>query len=278
MLNADILIYMNLVSRPELLVTTAQTNTETLEPKARAYAAELNAEFVERRERPIPALFSGRMDDCRLMIVQSERILLLDREGHEFFYHPNMAYPRLRNLLRGQRDLLIEAGRLKKDDSVLDATLGFASEAALCAHIVGDTGEVHGIEAVPEIGLMAREGLKTLTTESVELNAALRRIRVVHLGDHLEYLRSCPDRRYDIVCFDPFFEQEPGGSEQFGALRHFGDHAPLTLDAIKEAQRVARRRVLIKTLRWSSLLEEMGVMERLTTRSGIVMYGVLPPL
>lgn len=268
---------MEFLPRRDLFVTTAQSNVGTLEPRARAYAAELGAIFVDREEKSISALLAACPDARRLMIVRTERILLLDRDRKEFFYHPNMAYPRLRNLLRGQRDLLLEAAELREGDSVLDATLGFASEAALCAHVVGDSGEVHGIEAVPEVGLMVREGLQTVTTHSIELNAALRRIRVVHLGDHGDYLHSCPDKRYDVVCFDPFFESEPGGSEQFGALRVFGDHAPLTREAVTEARRVARRHVLIKTLRQSPLLDLLNVTERCTTRGGIVMYGVLPP-
>ena len=260
--------------RTDLFITTAQTNAGVLEAKARACAAELNAPFVPRRETPFAGMFAERPEARRALVVQTERLLLVDREEHTFFYHPNMAFPRLGNLLRGQPDLLITAAGLKAGDSVLDATLGFASEATLCAHVVGDSGEVHGIEAIPELGLVVREGLKTVQTHRIALNAAMRRVQVVHLGDHLDYLRACPDARYDVVCFDPFFEDEPTGSEQFASLRHFGDHAALTRDALTEARRIARRRVLVKTLRWSPVLEELGITQRCETRSGIVVYGI----
>ncbi|GAB4453198.1 MAG: hypothetical protein OHK0029_05510 [Armatimonadaceae bacterium] len=204
--------------------------------------------------------------------------MLADRDGHEFFYHPNMAFLRLGNVLRGFRDLLLEAADLNEGDSVLDATLGYASEAVLCAHQVGDSGEVHGIEAVPELGLVVREGLKTVVTERKILNAAMRRVEVVHLGSHLDYLRTCPSRRYDVVCFDPFFEEELRGSEQFAPIRYFGTHDPLTHEALQEAQRVARRRVLVKTTRYSDLLEQYGITERQESRHGKVTYGILPAI
>ena len=263
--------------RQDLIVTTAQTNVPESEAKAQRYADELHAPYIVRHSLPFFRLFAENPAAQRALIVQSERILLIDREEHTFFYHPNMAFPRLGNLLFGQRDLLIDAAELKPGDSVLDATLGFASEATLCAHVVGDAGEAHGIEAVPELGLVVREGLKTVTTERPTLNDAMRRVQVVHLGHHLEYLRACPDKRYDVIYFDPFFEDEPNGSSQFAPLRYFGTHAPLMPEALQEARRVARRKVLVKTLRWSPLLEQLGVAEIYHSRSGIVVYGSLPP-
>jgi hypothetical protein len=264
--------------RTDLFVTTALKPKPELIERARAFADELNAPIVPRRDEGMPRLFGAAPDAMRALVVQSDRLLLVDRDGHEFFYHPNMAFLRLGNLLRGGRDLLIEAGELKPGDSVLDCTLGYASEAILCAHVVGDGGEVHGVEAVPELGLTVREGLKTVTTDHKALNEAMRRVAVVHLGHHLDFLRACSDRRYDVVCFDPFFDTELTGSAPFAPIRFFGAHEPLGADALREARRVARRRVLVKTEKWSPRLEELGVTERVTSRNGKITYGVVPAL
>lgn len=233
---------------------------------------------MRRGNDGLPVLFAANPDAGRALVVQTNRLLLATRDGQELFYHPNMAFLRLGNLLRDGRDLLIAAAELQPGESVLDATLGFASEAILCAHVLGESGEVHGIEAVPELGIVVREGLKTVVTEQRLLNEAMRRVRVVHLGDHLDFLRACPAARYDVVCFDPFFGELMPGSTPLGPLRAFGHHAPLLREAITEARRVARRRVLVKTEKWSSLLADLGITERVASRSGKVMYGVARPL
>jgi 16S rRNA (guanine1516-N2)-methyltransferase len=249
-----------------------------LEAQAQAFAQELNAPYVLRRLDGLPKLFQKRPEATRVVVVQVNRLLLVNRDGGELFYHPNMAFLRVGNLMRGGSDLLITAGELKAGDSVLDATLGYASEAVLCAHVVGDSGEVHGIEAVPELGLAVREGLQTVTTDRPSLNEAMRRVRVVHLGNHLDYLKACPSGRYDVVCFDPFFEEILKNSETFAPIRAFGEHSRLLPEALHEAQRVARRRVIVKAVRWADTLEAYGITERYEARSGKVVYGVLPAL
>lgn len=262
--------------RPDLFVTTAFKPSPEREAHARALAGELGAAYVPRRDWGLPHLFGGLPRAERALVVQAERLLLVSRGGDELFYHPNMAFLRLGNLLRGQKDLLLDAAELRPGERVLDATLGYAAEAVLCAHAVGETGEVHGIEAVPELGVVVREGLQTATTDNKTLNALMRRVRVVHLGDHFDYLRACPAGRYDVVCFDPFFDVLLEGSAPFAPLRRFGHHEPLGRAALDEAQRVARRRVLVKAAKWSESLNALGITERVESRSGKVVYGVLP--
>lgn len=261
--------------RTDLFVTTALRANPTLHQRTAALASELNAPIVPRNHQSVPELFAQHPEAERALLVQTDRLTLADRDGHTFFYHPNMAFLRLGNLLRGFRDLLVDATQLQPGESVLDATLGYASEAVLCAYLVGETGEVHGIEAVPELGIVVREGMKVVETDQVRLNAAMRRVQVVHLGDHLDYLRACPSKRYDVICFDPFFGEELKNSEQFAPIRSFGDHSELLPEAVEEARRVARRRILIKTTRWSKSLEQYGITERISSRSGKVAYGVV---
>lgn len=266
------------VLRPDLFVTTAQNPSRVLEERAEHFSRELQAPGVRRREESMAKLFDAFPNAVRALVVQTHRLLLVNRDGGELFYHPNMAFLRLGNLLRGGPDLLIKAASLEVGDRVLDATLGYASEAILCAHIVGETGEVHGVEAVKELGVVVREGLQTVTTAQTALNDAMRRVQVVHLGHHLEYLRTCPDGRYDVVCFDPFFEEVLTGSEPFAPIRAFGEHGRLLPEALEEARRVARRRVVVKAVKWADTLERLGITERVESRSGKVVYGVVAGL
>jgi len=262
--------------RTDLFVTTALKDPPALIDRAQGIAAELNAPFVARRDLGLPRLFDRQPDAERVLIVQADRLVLVHRSGEELFYHPNMAYLRIGNLQRGGNDFLIEVAQLQPGDSLLDCTLGFAAEAILCSYAVGETGEVHGVEAIPEIGVLVREGLQSVVTDSQSVNQAMRHVQVVHLGHHLEYLRRCPDRRYDVVCFDPFFNEVlEGSSHSISPLRFFGSHEPLLRETIEEARRVARRRVIVKAEKHSDALEKLGITNRMGARSGKVAYGIV---
>lgn len=262
--------------RSDLLVTTSHKPDALLWARAEAYATQLACPLASRHAEGMPVVFGRYPEAQRALIVQSHRLLLVDRAGTQFFFHPNLGAMRLRNILRGQPDYLLEAMQLQPGDSVLDCTLGYAGEASLCAHVVGDAGEVHGIEGNPEVGLVVREGLQVFVTDKALLNAAMRRVRVVHLGHHLEFLRTCPDKRYDIVYFDPFFDVPVDTEETLVPLKAFGEHAPLTDEALTHARRIARRRVVVKTARWSEQLAEFGITELVGGKSGRVVYGVIP--
>ena len=262
-------------TEPALFVTTALRQTPELDVHAHVLASELRVPYVARDDLGMSKLFDAHPSFTRALIVQADRLLLVQRTGEEIFFHPNMAFLRLGNLLRGGRDYLAESTQLKSGDSVLDATLGYAAEATLCAHFVGDAGEVHGIEAIPELGVIVREGLQTVVTDQELLNDAMRRVRVVHLGHHLPFLRACETNRYDVVCFDPFFEEMLEQSQAMAPLRVFGSRAALLPEAIKEAKRVARRRVVIKTDRRMEFDVGLEVTARYGSRGGKVGYCVI---
>jgi hypothetical protein len=264
--------------RTDLFVTTALRDTPELEARGATLASELHAAFAPRRARSVAKLFAAYPLADRALLVQAERLILVDKAGNELFYHPNLAHLRMGNLTRGGRDFLIEAAQLQPGDMLLDCTLGFAGEAILCAHIAGDGGAVHGIEAVPELGMVVRDGLQTVTTDNETVNAAMRRVRVVHLGHHGEFLRNCDTGRYDVVYFDPFFPHQLHESVAMTPLRAFGDLTMLSQEAVNEARRVARRRVVIKADKMSGALEPFGVQERVGSPWSKVEYGVLPAI
>jgi 16S rRNA (guanine1516-N2)-methyltransferase len=265
-------------ARSGIFVTTTLKPGPALIARAAGFARELGAPLAARRNEGMAVLYERYPAADRALIVQEGRLMLSERQGATLFYHPNMAYLRLGNLLRGGRDLLVEAVDVGPGDSVLDATLGHASEAILCAHVVGPEGEVHGVEASPELGILLREGLKTVRTAHAAMNAAMRTIEVIHIGDHLDYLRACPSDRYDVVCFDPFFDEILHNSESFEPLRTFGDHGPLLPEALREAQRVARRRVVVKAVKWADTLDRLGAPQKVESKYGKISYGVFPAI
>ena len=261
--------------RTELIVTTSHKPDTALRARAEHFARELDCEVAGRHAEGMLVVFGRYPEAQKALVVQSGRLLLVNRAGNEVFFHPNLGAMRLRNVLRGQPDYLLEAMQLVPGESVLDCTLGYAGEATLCAHAVGDTGEVHGIEGSQELGIVVREGLKVFETDKAALNEAMRRVQVIHLGHHLEFLKNCPDKRYDVVYFDPFFDVAVDTEETLVPLKAFGDHSPLTTEALTHARRIARRRVVVKAARWSEQLADFGITELVGAKARRVVYGIL---
>jgi 16S rRNA (guanine1516-N2)-methyltransferase len=264
-----------MASASPLFVTTASASTPELRARAETIAAELAVPSIHRHHTPLSASFTQMPGAARAIVVQKNRLLLVHRDGPEFFFHPNLGCLRCSNYRRGQNDWLLAAAEIRAGDAVLDCTLGYAGEATLLAAQTGDSGEIHGIEGIPELGLVAREGLKTTITENKRVNEAMRRIQVVHLGHHLDYLKQCPDNRYDVVYFDPFFDVDVDKTGTLDALRFFGDRRPLTPETLQEARRIARRWVIVKAGKWSQQLTRFGITETFGSVWGNVVYGRL---
>jgi len=260
-----------------LAVTTAARPSSLIEAQARAYAAELHAPFISRVGLSLPDVHI-KADAERLLIAGADHLRLRDgATGTEYFFHPNLFQVRASNVLRGAPDHFLDAAQLAPGDTLLDCTLGFASEASLAALVVGETGRVIGLESVPALALVTRTGVQNFALHSETLTAALRRVQVV-TADANDYLPLCPPNSVDVVYFDPFFEHRLSGSEvSVSPLFLFGNPAPLRPETVAEARRVARRRVVIKHPRDEPLPEPIQgwVTETLSSRKRRVVYSVL---
>ena len=260
-----------------LAVTTSANPSPFLEAEATAYAEELQAPYVPRFGLTLPDVFATS-GAARLLIAGADHLRLRDRAtGTEYFFHPNLFQVRASNVLRGAPDHFLEATQLAPGGSLLDCTLGFASEASLAALVAGDTGSVTGLESVPELALVTRVGVRRFVLHSETLTTALRRVQVV-TADSADYLPRCADSSVEVVYFDPFFEHRLSGSEvSVSPLFLFGNPAPLSAKTVAEARRVARRRVVIKHPRDEPLPEpiQAWVTRTLSSRKRRVVYSVL---
>ena len=260
-----------------LAVTTSVKPATDLEAQAHSLAAELHAPFVPRLGRPLPQMFAAA-EAARLLIAGADHLRLKDRvSGTEYYFHPNMFLIRGSQVLRGERDHFLEATGLGPGDMLLDCTLGFASEAALASLSVGESGRVLGLESVPELAAVARAGVQDFPIPNAALRAALRRVQVA-AADHGAYLRGCQSRSFDVVYFDPFFDNRLTGSEaSVSPLFVFGNPAPLDPAAVTEACRVARRRVVVKHPRHEPLPPAVSalVTETVGSRKSRLVYGVI---
>lgn len=231
---------------PALGVTTAANPPPDLEMRARQLADHLHAPYFPRRTLTAARLFA-ETDASRLLLVERERLRLCDAAtGASYFFHPNLMLVRGLNLKRGARDVFADATELKSGDTILDCTVGFAAEATLAAWLTGETGRVVGLESVPELAVVTREGLQTFPLQTRDLETAMRRIQIV-TADYRDYLAACASNAFDVVYFDPFFDERlPGSENSVSPLHVFGNPAPLDVSAVREARRVAKQRVVIK--------------------------------
>lgn len=199
---------------------------------------------VERSKRSVSRMQQQYEAD---VLVAGKNRFELYRVGMEepFFFHPNSAAFRLKRLLKGETDPLIEAAQLQAGDRFLDCTLGLASDSIIASFITGDNGQVTGVEADPDVAFITAKGLRTFPTDSVQLAEAMGRIEVKH-SEAVDFLRQQDDSSWDIVYIDPMFHAPIVESSNFAPLRQVGVHYSLHDEWVGQALRVSKRRVVVK--------------------------------
>ncbi|RSD26298.1 class I SAM-dependent methyltransferase [Mesobacillus subterraneus] len=239
-----------------MFVTTAGRTNEELTYKAKMIASELKAEFVPRKKRSVSAIQDIHHDDC--LVVGKERLELFPLgEKEPFFFHPNSAMFRIKRLMKGESDPLIEAAGLETGMSFLDCSLGLGSDSIVASFAVGETGSVMGVEARPELAYLVKKGLKAWDSGYQEINQAMSKIEVIQ-GYSLNVLKRQEDRSVDCVYFDPMFDESILESDGIRGLSHFAVYEGLSKETLDEAIRVARKRVILKDHFRSNRFAEFG--------------------
>lgn len=198
-------------------------------------------------------------------------------DGHRYDSHPGMGLVRVRRYRRGDRfDQLLKATGVGEGDTVLDATFGFGQDALVLACAAGETGRVTALEHSPVLAALAIAGMPHWHPPGNEL---AQRIDLRH-ANHTEVLAQLPDRSYDVVVFDPMFRHPKAAAPGFELLRTLADPTPLSAQAVEQARRVARRRVVVKDAWPGRELERLGL-EKLgvrPSRTAAFLFGVVPAL
>ena len=258
-----------------IVTTSLSVLTEDVEV-ANRFAVEIDATYVPRERETLSGL-QKKYNVLQFVVVENGQPVVY-HGAERFFFHRGMAELRILNLQRSGHDPMIAAMGLKPGMSVLDCTLGLAADALVASFVVGVAGKVQGIEASPLIAALTRWGLLALGNERADarppVKEAARRISVTH-ADHLSYLACLPDRSFDVVFFDPMFRQPKEASVGIQALRNFADSRSLTIESIRQAQRVARCRVVVKEAHGSPEFSRLGIQHFGGGRYSPVQYGIL---
>lgn len=226
------------------VVTTAGRPDDESMALARAACEALDAPFEPRKKRSVAKIADSLQAN---VIVAGKNRYEYYKCGAAapFFFHPNSAAFRLKRVARGEQEPLLMACALNEGDSFLDCTLGIGSDSMLAAFAVGETGRVVGVEANKNIAFIVGRGMQVYDTSELPLTAVMRRIEVVH-AEALDYLRAQNDNSFDVVYMDPMFEAVIEEATNFEALREAGAHIALNAEWVREAKRVAKRRVVLK--------------------------------
>ena len=238
-----------------------------LQWQARAWAQGFGVPYLRRGH-------SGSLDELyekyrldALLVATKLGPHVFTQEGR-FFFHPSMADLRLKHIAAGESDHLI----LKHGAKVLDCTLGLASDALVASYAVGASGKVVGVEASPLLAFTVARGLQQYVTGKADVDAAMRRIKVVHAKAE-DYLKILPPDSFDAVYFDPMFRFGVKASANMKPLRPIAYEKEVSPEVLELALKIAPR-VVIKE-RGEGFLRSLGCTEVQGGRYSRVKYGII---
>jgi 16S rRNA (guanine1516-N2)-methyltransferase len=255
-----------------LIVTTIHKPTAVAAECARELAGRLGAPLVDRGGRSLAALRAEYAADAVLVAAKDGPVV--HTPGGEYFFHLSMAELRINNLKAGKPDHMIAAMGLDAGMSVLDCTLGLATDAVVASFVAGAGGRVVGLEASPVIAAVAGYGLTGFASGRADVDAALRRIAVIH-ADYNDYFADLPAASFDVVYFDPMFRAPVQASSSLKPLRHLADRRPVSPAAIAAARRVAKCCVVLKEASGSGEFARLGFSRLAGGKYSSVHYGIM---
>lgn len=250
-------------------ITTSQPREHLIEV-AQAISAELDIKYIPKNKLSIKKL-QEIYKFKYLVVVREDRIQVVAES--DFFFHPGMSIPRIKVLKKGAEDTMIKAMDLKPGDKVLDCTLGLANDAIVASFIVGETGLVLGIESSPLIYVITKYSLQSYNKGSKAAQQAMRNIKVIW-SDYTDYLPKLNTNSFDVVYFDPMFSSPLLKSSGIKNLRNLANYQQLDVNFLREALRVAKKRVVIKNRKNGNSFTELQVDEIQGGKYSPIAFGI----
>ena len=231
----------------EVVITTDRKPAPQVVEEARELAQKLNAPLVKRRHRTISSIMK-EFNRPVLVVGKDLSLTLHTLKGQKLFFHPGLFKIRLLNYLAGGKESLVEAMDLKEGETVLDCNLGLAQDALMAAFV--SKRPVVGLEKEPVIYEIVKRGLERFKPEG-KLKVAEFAFELVEpkLADNYQFLKSLPDNSYDVVYFSPMFVKPRWKDGVMMPFREVAVKDFVSPEVLREAERVARKRVVIKVNR-----------------------------
>ncbi|WP_035462034.1 class I SAM-dependent methyltransferase [Alicyclobacillus macrosporangiidus] len=214
---------------------------------------------VPRKRRSLARIFADEGVEGVLVAEDPPRLYHRTRPNEPFFFHPGVARPRLAALAHGIPDRLLRVAGICPGDVIVDATLGTGADSLVLAAGAGPAGRVIAIESSFVLAKLFTWAQQQRGHGYPGIDRLLERIDV-QWGHHAELLASMPAGSADVVYFDPMFRNpivdEDGNIEH---ARPWTDPRPISDEAWNEAQRVARRCVVLKERPQSDQFARFGL-------------------
>lgn len=255
-----------------MIVTTSGRYNEHVLQKAKDIAIRYKLCFVMRKKLSVKEIKERYSDDV-LVVGNDEMSITRLSDNDTVKYHPNFSMVRAKRLLNNENDALADAAELKPGMSFLDCTMGLAADSVIASLTVGISGRVTALEQSFILYLLAKEGLASYDTNIEIVNDAMRAIETVH-QNHTDYLEKLPDNSFDIVYFDPMFDEEISDSQSLRLITEVTHTETLSQKTIDEAKRVAAKKIVLKDHFRSSRFEQFGFMQQVRKTSK-VHYGII---
>lgn len=238
------------------IVTTAGRPTDLTIQLAENASSKLDLPYIDRQKRTVTQLQQHYQSNVLVAAKSRWEYYALDSK-EPFFFHPSSAMFRLKRVLRGEHDPLLDVCQLQNGNSFLDCTLGYASDSLLAAYAVGEMGTIHGCEANPVLAFVLNEAFHEGRTDHMEYQSLMSRIQVIS-SDAVTYLNGLKDESVDVVYLDPMFETSITESVNISPLRALGVQDALNEEWVEEAKRVAKKRIVLKAHFSSPWFEQFG--------------------
>ncbi len=228
----------------EVVITTDRRPLPEALSEVKEVARRLGAPVVKRGHRTISSIQKEYKRPV-LLVKNDLNLVLYTLQGQKLFFHPGLFKIRLLNYLRGGKESLIEAMDLKKGERVLDCNLGLAQDALMAAFV--SKVPVLGLEKEPVIYEIVKRGLERFKPKG-KLKVAEFAFKLVKpkLADNLLFLKELPSNSFDVVYFSPMFIKPKWRDGVMMPFREVAVKDFVSEETLKEAERVAKKRVVIK--------------------------------
>lgn len=255
-----------------MFITTVANPTVAIVERAKSASKLLDVPYLARLNKTLAQMQRGKEDFETIVFYQTVSRLVRPNQP-DLFYHPSMGHVRIKRMLNGEVERMIAICGVEQGDKVVDCTAGLCSDSLVFSHAVGEQGVVIAIESDRILYTIMSDGLANYEGELSEIVEAGRRISLIH-ADHYEYLRQCRDKSVDVVYFDPMFDEPLHDSQSMQPLRGLANENQLTTLTIKQALRVAKKRVVMKNNRESKMFTNLGF-ENVIHGGTNISYGVI---
>jgi 16S rRNA (guanine1516-N2)-methyltransferase len=238
--------------------TTPWNVTPEANERMMAFAEWFGCGTVPRNKRSIEQVFTDEGVDVVIVANEEPTLYHKTAPGQPLFFHIGMAGQRIQNMRHGHVDRLVRVAAIQPGDTVVDATMGLGLDTMVLSVAVGAQGRVIAVESSWYLARLLLFGIRHSKTLGEPLRQSFMNIDVI-CGHHESVLRELEPNSVDVVYFDPMFRRPTQKPSSMDVGRAWANPEPLSDAAWTEAQRVARRCVVLKERPKSKQFSRFGL-------------------